>query len=311
MRVRIGVMAISGLALVAAGCSSDTSGTTTTDPGGGTRDLAIKSVSPSTVFIEGTDIVTVVTENGCGKENITIKVGDITKASTEIQATDKDHYTFNAPADAGLAAKTVKPLVVSCSKEPDSSFKYGKKEASSSITYDPDAEPQPTIKTPSPQGPGISVLAKMTVVFTRPIDEASVTKDSFSIGEITGKISHESDFKTYYFTPDAQLAYSKQYTCKVTTAVKSKLRGKPLHTTVSSNGTPNADYDEWTFTTRCEGCGNPWLGDISAAAGISSGGSYKLFSVTGQPTPVGEASNEQYKLQSGFIYATAPAAPAP
>jgi hypothetical protein len=311
------VMALSGLAMVAAGCSGDGStGTGTSDIP--TKELKIKSVNPASVFIEGTDIVTLVTENGCGKDKAEIDIGGITITGAQIQATDNDHYTFTAPADGTLATPTsqavVKPIKLKCSAAPTTTWKYAKlpAEASASIKYDPDLEPQPTIKTPSPLGGdahsnGVSVLAKMTVVFTRAINPDTVTKDSFSISEVTGQITHEADNKTFYFKPDQQLQYAKQYTCKVTTAVKSAFRGKALKTTIApNNGTPDPAFDEWTFTTRCEGCGNPWLGDISAAAGISSGGSYKLFSVTGQPTPVGEASNDQYKLQSGFIYATAP-----
>jgi hypothetical protein len=45
---------------------------------------------------------------------------------------------------------------------------------------------------------------------------------------------------------------------------------------------------------------------VSTTAGglqssVSSGNGYKLFSVTGQPTPVGEATSSAHKLQSGYI----------
>lgn len=48
-------------------------------------------------------------------------------------------------------------------------------------------------------------------------------------------------------------------------------------------------------------------GQPSPVGEASAGDNYKLFSVTGQPSPVGEARSGEYKLQSGFIYATAPA----
>lgn len=59
------------------------------------------------------------------------------------------------------------------------------------------------------------------------------------------------------------------------------------------------------FKTRCQGCNDPWRGDISAAFGVtgqpspvgeSTNGTYS-FSVTGQPTPVGEASNSTYGVR--------------
>ena len=89
MRMRIG-KAISGLALVAAaGCSG--SDTTTGGPPKNEKDLIIKSVNPSTVFIEGDDLVTVLTENGCGKDKVSIKVGDIVLPSAKIEAKETYH----------------------------------------------------------------------------------------------------------------------------------------------------------------------------------------------------------------------------
>jgi len=306
------VMALSGLAMVAAGCGSDT--TTSSTGTAAPKDFKIKSINPSTVYIEGQDTVTLTTENGCGKDKISVKVGDIPVTGVQGDATN-NIYTFTAPAkDVTGETPVPVPVHVECSAPPDTSFVYGKKADDAVLNYDPKAEPAPTIKTPSPLGGdahanGISVLAQMVVVFTRAVDPATVTKDTFGITGITGTISHEADNKTFRFKPDQQLVYGTQYTCFVTTGVQSAKSHKALKPTIApGNGTPAADRDSWTFTTRCEGCGNPWLGDISAAAGISSGGSYKLFSVTGQPTPVGEATNEQYKLQSGFIYATAPGA---
>ena len=61
---------------------------------------------------------------------------------------------------------------------------------------------------------------------------------------------------------------------------------------------------KWDFKTRCQGCGNPWLGDIAAASGFTSSTNYRLYSVTGQPTPVGEAQSGDYHLKSGFIHSS-------
>lgn len=301
MRVRIAVMALSGLALVAAGCSGDT---TTTDVVKTTKDLKIKSINPSTVYLEGQDIVTITTENGCGKDKATLTVGDL--PVTGIQATDLNTYTFTAPPkDVGTATQVV--VTLACSGAPESSWTYGKNSAVTALTYDPNAEPAPTIKTYSPNSNDASVLSQMVVQFTRAVDPSTVTKTSFGITGITGTITPDADGKTFRFKPDQQLSYSNTYSCFVTTDIKSAKAKKGLRATVApTGGTVDPNKDAWSFQTRCEGCGNPWLGDISAAAGISSGGQYKLFSVTGQPTPVGEATNDQYKIQSGFIYATTP-----
>jgi hypothetical protein len=298
------VKALCGLAVVAAGCSGEVQPTTGTDGPPG-KDLKIVSLNPSSVYIEGQDLVTMKTENGCGKDKLTLKVGDITV--TTVQETDKNTYTFTAPAnDVGETQKPVNVNIV-CSAPPDTSFKYGKNAADFTLIYDPNLEPNPRIVTASPQGSDISVLARVTVVFSRPMNPETVkNKDNFGIVSKTGKYESSPDNKTFTFIPDEQLAYSTQYTVQVTVGALSAKRAKPLKPTLGPNGQIDPNKDTFTFTTRCEGCGNPWLGDISAAAGISSGGTYKLFSVTGQPTPVGEATNEQYKLQSGFIYATAP-----
>lgn len=40
---------------------------------------------------------------------------------------------------------------------------------------------------------------------------------------------------------------------------------------------------------------------ISTVGGLQQSPAYKLFSITGQPCPVGEASSSQHKLQSGFV----------
>jgi hypothetical protein len=40
---------------------------------------------------------------------------------------------------------------------------------------------------------------------------------------------------------------------------------------------------------------------ISTAGGPQQSSGHKLFSVTGQPCPVGEATSSQHKLQSGFV----------
>ena len=62
--------------------------------------------------------------------------------------------------------------------------------------------------------------------------------------------------------------------------------------------------NKWSFKTRCINCGNPWLGDIAAASGFTSSTNYRLYSVTGQPTPVGEAQSGDYHLKSGFIHSS-------
>jgi hypothetical protein len=277
-------------------------------------DLKIKSVSPDTVFNEGGKLVTLTTENGCAKEKMTVKVGSV---PVTIDSSALDTYTFTAPA-FGQDSRTSVELSAECSEHPSpADHAYGVNKASAQFTYDPSLEPQPEVKTYGPFGDKISVLSKMVVTFTRDMKPESVNADTVHMQGITGKTVYDAGTFTATFTPDEQLPYGTPQTCVVVggaNGVHSKKTGKELSTHLRpGGGTADPTQDSWTFTTRCEGCGNPWSGEISAAAGISKGSGYKLFSVTGQPMPVGEAfagtpANHTYKLQSGFLYATQPGA---
>lgn len=44
-----------------------------------------------------------------------------------------------------------------------------------------------------------------------------------------------------------------------------------------------------------------WQVVSTTAGGLQKSSGYKLFSVTGQPSPVGEASSSAHRLQSGYI----------
>jgi hypothetical protein len=154
----------------------------------------------------------------------------------------------------------------------------------------------------------VSVLARCKVRFSEPVDASTLAGAFFISGGagVTGALFCNWDCSASCaglastnaacFKPAQPLAYGTSYQCVVTDAVKD-LRGHRLENAVDGQV-------RWSFTTRCQGCGNPWLGDIAAASGFTSSAKYKLYSVTGQPTPVGTASSASYKLQSGFIYSS-------
>lgn len=281
-------------------------------------DLKIKSVTPDTVYTDGNDTITVVTENGCDKGDVTIKIDNVPITSAAITSDVAGTYQFPSPAKNTDQRVSVE-LSVECAKLPASAggaTVYNVNKASSQFTYDPALEPQPKVKNFGPYGDKITVLGVMVVTFDRAMDPTSITDKTVYLHGITGKTVYTEANFTATFTPNEQLPYSAPQTAIVLggpNGVHSKKTGKTLLTHLKpGGGTPDPNQDSWTFTTRCEGCGNPWMGDISAAAGISTGGNYKLFSVTGQATPVGEAfagtpANHTYKLESGFIYATDPA----
>ena len=306
-------LSVLGLLTVVAGvfaCSSPPA----TKPG---VALSIKSVTPDTVFTEGGDPVVVTTVNGCVKGDVKIDIGGVPIAASTIVSEAADSYKFPAPASASTQKNTT-TLTLTCAKpaKAGDSYASGKNSDTHPFTYDPALEPNPVVTKYSPFGDRISVLAQMTVTFSRPMDPASViAPGAVTIKGITGTTTYDAPTKTATFVPAQQLPYGSPEICVVlggAGGVTSLAQGKPLATHLAPSGTAvDPNQDSWAFTTRCEGCGNPWLGDISAAAGISTGGNYKLFSVTGAPTPVGTAyagteAAHTYKLESGFLYATQP-----
>lgn len=210
--------------------------------------LKILSVNPSTVYLEGQDIVTVVTENGCGKDKLSITVDG--EPVVGVRSTDLNTYTFTPPARA-LGVVTPVALVLTCSAPPYASYEYACNKATAQLTYDPGAEPAPTIKSYAPMGDAAALLAPVVVTFTRRIDPATVTAQAFGIRGLTGTIAGSDDARTFTFTPDSPLAPATTYRAFVMTDVRSAAAHKPLRPTVAAHGEAvSPDADEWTFATE-------------------------------------------------------------
>jgi hypothetical protein len=155
----------------------------------------------------------------------------------------------------------------------------------------------------------VSILVSAKVKFNEAVKPTTVSQTSFFISgtNVVGTTFCDfacqtacggaSNVKAICFKPSQPLAYSSNYTGTVRDSITdlkdNKLQG------AGSDGTL-----KWNFKTRCINCGNPWLGDIAAASGFTSSTNYRLYSVTGQPTPVGEATSDNYHLKSGFIYSS-------
>lgn len=267
-------------------------------------ELKITSATPDTIFSEGGELVELVTENGCAPDKASLQIGEVAVASI---GGEPDRYSFLAPASTTLGASSTVRLTLTCNEPPaGKTYAQGKNTASIAFTYDPELEPAPQVVDKAPVGDRQSVLAKVRVQFSRRMDPASISPQTVFIQGVEGTVEYIDATRTATFTPAQQLAYrddagAGSYTVVVkggAGGVRS-LKGRSLQVRSGSGSD-----ETWQFSTRREGEGNPWTGDISAAAGISTGGQYKLFSVTGQPTPVGEAQGGQFKVQSGFIYAT-------
>lgn len=299
---------VCSLALAAlVGCSDEPVGS----PG---VALKILSVSPDSVYVEGGDTVQVTTENGCAQNALEVTVGE--KLIPSVQRTAPDVYTFVvAPAPKEGLQRV--PLTFTCSAPPEGlSYAPGQNVGVAELTYDPALEPSPTVAGYGPLGNRVSVLARMTVRFSRAMDPATITADTVFIEGVESDVTFDAATNEATVTPREQLPYGATLRAVVmggASGVKSLSTGRSLRTTIASEGgSIDPARDTWEFSTRQEGDGNPWVGDIAAAAGHASGGGYKLFSVTAQPSPVGvafdgTAENHQYKLQAGFLYATEPA----
>ena len=88
---------------------------------------------------------------------------------------------------------------------------------------------------------GVPIDARVSVIFDRDMDPASIDSSSFSLsspeGAVTGAITYDASSRTAYFTPAALLAASTIYTAALSTAVKS-----------SQGAQMNLPY-QWHFTT--------------------------------------------------------------
>lgn len=268
--------------------------------------LEIVSIAPTEVFVEGGDLVEVETRNACDVEALTVMVGDV--AVTQVQAPAANRWTFRAPS-LKYTTVTEVPVKFTCSRAPQGTeYAPGKNVATTKLIYDPRLEDAPTLAAHGPVGDRVTVLARMTVTFTREMNPSSITAANLFIEGVESDVTYDARTLTATVTPKTQLAFDTTYTCVVRgglSGVVTRATGKPLRTTLSAGGALDPLRDTWTFTTRKQGDGDPLVGDVAAAAGVSTGGGYTLRSVTGQPA-VGTTSNAStgYKLQAGFIYAT-------
>ena len=88
---------------------------------------------------------------------------------------------------------------------------------------------------------GIPIDARVSVIFDRDMDPASIDSSSFSLsspeGAVTGAVTYDASTRTAIFTPSLPLDFSTIYTATISTAVKS-----------SDGGQMSLPY-QWSFTT--------------------------------------------------------------
>jgi hypothetical protein len=239
-----------------------------TDAGGGGADSGTDAggggchagLSPSRIYWEGDDVTLALTR-ACAEGQLSVSVNGAAATTTRV---DDTHYVLHAPP---VRVNGEVPIEVHCGSEACV--------VDEPLTYDWTLEPAPRVKTSSPTGTGLSVLTRMVVVFTRPMDPATFNTSTFGIVGVPGAIEKvQGDdavgYTTFIFVPSQTLEYSHEYTCRITADVQSKARAVPL-----------ADAPvEWTFTTRCETC-NPPLTPTAAWCPASDTSGRRTLEVSG------------------------------
>lgn len=312
-----GVLAGATLALMACGPE-------VTPPSAKQVTFEITRVTPGSVFIEGGEAVTLETREGCDAPSVRI-------AGIPVDVVEKvgdNRYTILTPPapDRTITAAKIEPLEATCETHPDAPgtiYRDGGKVATEHITYDPALEPHPTIASSAPTGDRVSVTTRITIVFSRPMNwESILLQGNITVDGVAGTLSC-ADFsdaqkacRTVVFTPTSYLEFDRTYTVRVKggeNGVRSFLQNKTLRTTLTPRGVVDPTEDVWEFRTRRRGENDPWVGSVSSTGGFSqsscaSGDTnckrYKLFSITGQPAPVGVAVTDDgsFRMQSGFVF---------
>lgn len=106
----------------------------------------------------------------------------------------------------------------------------------------------PTVADATPIDASVPAMARPQAVFSEPMDCATLTTATFFVEGVAGSVTCAGPVAT--FIPDAPLAYSTQYTARVTAGA----------TDPAGNGCVAKD---WTFTTRAA----PTVTVVSPAAG--------------------------------------------
>lgn len=301
-------LAASSLTLGGLGCSKPANGGNSGTTGAPQCHVTVTSIVPSFGKTAGGDTVTI---TGTGFDSTSTASLGTAKLSA-VHVTGSTQLTGVTPATTTADMQSVDVTVTTgsgCKGTLANGWQWNNEKGG------------PKLLSYFPQnGAKASVLA--TVVAKFDIQVAQVNNTDLTIDSVQGDVlKYHSDGSlcplgttdstcspcypntangaTCTFKPQKALDYGTTYTARVTNGITSQVSGAPL-----SNPTT------WTFTTRKQGELDPWIGDISAASGLTSSAQYKLYSTTGQPTPVGTACDGKgctgthtYKLQSGFIHA--------
>jgi len=116
----------------------------------------------------------------------------------------------------------------------------------------------PTVLMVVPQSHGVGTNRKIAVVFSEPMDPASINSDSFLIAGMTGTVTYDEINKIAGFKPSPDFTPGNMYQATITVAAKD-VRGNPL----------TAPFD-FSFTTRATSdTSAPYVIAVNLAAGAT------------------------------------------
>ena len=169
---------------------------------------------------------------------------------------------------------------------------------SGGFTYEDIVAPQIVWVYPLPNAQDVHPnQARMRVAFSEPMDPGSININSVYIDGVSGSVTYEEDIASSppmyiaTFTPHHPLAANRVYSAQVTTSVADPA------------GNHLARTKRWGFRTLDITNDTLFVVPFSASGGSGESSSYKLFCITGQPTPIDLATrgrSARFYLEAGF-----------
>jgi hypothetical protein len=122
----------------------------------------------------------------------------------------------------------------------------------------PQVSDAPTILMVVPQTNGVGTNRAVAVVFSKPMDPASINSGSFVVAGVTGAVTYDATNKIGAFKPSSDFAPSTMYNASITSGARD-ISGTPLAATFS-----------FSFTTRAtKDTSPPAVAAVNVAAGAT------------------------------------------
>jgi hypothetical protein len=116
----------------------------------------------------------------------------------------------------------------------------------------------PTVLMVVPQSDGVGTNREIAVVFSTPMDPASINASTFLVAGATGTVTYDATNKIAGFRPSPDLAANVMYSASITVGAKD------------SSGTPLAAAFDFSFTTReTKDTSPPNIVAVNVAAGAT------------------------------------------